>query len=149
MDALTQEVRTPFFAVIVCRTNIGKPIDEAWRRIGGFVDAGRFLNIPCTLISGEGELGSVRQVGDSILEAMAGRTDHSYTYAQIAGPMAQFAYHGCVSLSSSSFDRCVLTYTILYDQSLMEQAQRDGEKERISQRFQKAVEAMKREAEIS
>src|ERR1700761_9070821 len=99
MNALSHTVCMPAFHVITCRVTIQRPIDDAWLRVGGFADAGRFLNVLCELVSGDGGIGSVRRVGDSILEVLVGKTDYSYTYSQTAGPMERFAYHGCVSLT--------------------------------------------------
>jgi hypothetical protein len=144
----TASVLTPIdFVVITCKTRIHRPVKATWARIGQFEDAGKFLSVPCKLDSEVEGIGSVRKVGDSILEVMVGETEFSYSYAQIAGPMAQFSYHGCVSLTSENNERCELTYTITYDQAHWDLLKKQSELERISLRFQGAAEAMKLEAE--
>jgi hypothetical protein len=146
MDAL--EVAIPEFASVVCRIDIERNCVEAWESIGGFADAGRFLDVASKLVlGGTGKIGTVRQVGDRILEVMVGCSDFSYTYAQVVGPMAQFAYHGCVTLSALPPRLCTLTYTIVYDERQMDSEQRGILKARITKRFQGAVEAMKHRAE--
>jgi hypothetical protein len=137
------------FAVVACSVDVQRPVDEAWSEIGDFADAGRFLNVVSKLVSGNGQLGSVRMVGNAILEVMAGSTSHSYTYAQVQGPMAAFSYHGCVALSASDSASCRLTYTLIYDQTMMDQARRVSEFERVSMRFSNAARAMKLAAEAA
>lgn len=145
VDAL--EVAAPEFANIVCRIDIERDRAETWESIGGFADAGRFLDIASKLLVGTGKIGTVRQVGDRILEVLVGCSDFSYTYAQVVGPMAQFAYHGCVTLSALPLRLCTLTYTIVYDERQMDSEQRGIQRARITKRFQGAAEAMKRQAE--
>jgi hypothetical protein len=137
------------FAVVVNSLLVNSPIGDTWNAIGNFADAGRFLNVPSKLVSGNGLIGSVRMVGDGILEVMAGSGAHSYTYAQVRGPMAAFLYHGCVALSSSDSGSCRLTYTLIYDQTTMEGARRMSEFERLSARFSAAAQAMKIAAEAA
>ena len=134
-------------AVVTCVVDVALAVEACWRRIGSFGDAGRFLDISSRLVAGEGDIGSVRQVGEEVLEAMVGRSDASYTYVQMKGPMAQFLYHGCVMLKATGPTSCSLTYTISYDQAPMAPARREAERTRISDRFQGAAEAMKRAAE--
>lgn len=136
-------------AVIVCETDIDQPIESAWISIGCFADAGQFLNISSKLVSGDGALGSIRLVGDSILELLVAIGPYCYGYAQIQGPMASLAYHGCLSLQHLSSNRCKLIYTILYDESTMDDQRRTGEEKRIRDRFNDAVNAMKHVAETT
>lgn len=140
-------LNTTDFVVIVCQTQIRFSADRVWSYIGVFVDAGRFLNVSCKLVSATRGIGSVRRVNDSILEVMVGETTHSYSYAQIVGPMSHLAYHGCLSLAATDDTSCMLTYTITYDQTQLEGAMQQGQSERIRERFQGAVDAMKSEAE--
>jgi hypothetical protein len=148
METLITNSRTDF-AIVTCSVNIDRPVDEVWREIGDFADAGRFLNVSSQIVSGNGGLGSVRVVGDAILEVMVGSSSHSYTYAQVRGPMAAFSYHGCLEVSSSDSGRCRLTYTLIYDQATMDASRRASEFERVSLRFQSAAEAMKTVAETA
>lgn len=138
---------TTDFVAIICEVAVDAPAETAWERIGAFGDAGRFLDVASELVVGSGEVGSLRRVGDAVLEVLVGRSEASYTYAQTEGPMAVYRYHGCVSLTASSADRCSLTYVISYDQSAMAQSERDAQHRRISDRFQGAAETMKRVAE--
>ncbi|NPD70251.1 SRPBCC family protein (plasmid) [Lichenicola cladoniae] len=129
--------------LIECAVGITKPITETWFRVGGFADAGNFLNVMTRIVKGDGRIGSIRRVGDAILELMVGASDTSYTYLQTEGPMSPYFYHGCVALSSIGDAACRLTYTITYNQAAMYTDEQVVQRERISKRFQAAVEAMK------
>jgi hypothetical protein len=137
------------FAIVAHSVDVNRPIDETWCKIGDFADAGRFLNVSSKLVSGNGQIGSVRIVGDSILEVMVGSSRYSYTYAQVHGPMAALWYHGCLELSSLWPRSCRLTYTLIYDQTTLDGARRSSEFERITLRFQSAAQSMKVAAEAS
>ena len=134
-------------AVVRCNVEIASSIELAWQEIGLFEGAGRFLDVPCRLAHGDGGLGSVRQIGDGILETMVGSSRHSYTYAQTVGPMAAFGYHGCVSLEAAGPDACALHYTLVYNQQSLDEQKRLSEFRRLSARFTGASESMKRFAE--
>ncbi|BBD97001.1 hypothetical protein SAMIE_1005020 [Sphingobium amiense] len=134
-------------AVVTCTVDIAMSVEDCWRCIRNFGDAGRFLNVPSQLISGDGGIGSVREIGDTILEAMVGQSDASYTYVQTEGPMAAYLYHGCVALSKRGPASCRLIYTITYNQASMSAATKEAERRRLSGRFQGAAEAMKRAVE--
>jgi hypothetical protein len=139
----------PDFAVIVANVEIALSAKDAWAKIGAFGDAGKFLNVPCKLVSGIGGVGSARQVGDAIIEVLVSAASTSYAYAQNYGPMAEYAYHGSVSVESTGLASSRLTYTVLFDQSLMDEAKRLSEVGRITKRFQGAADAMKQAAELT
>lgn len=137
----------PNMVVIEGTATIAVGVDECWRRIGGFADAGQFLAAGSKLLSGNGSIGSVRLIGDAIVEVMVGQSQNSYTYSQIEGPMAAFHYHGSVLVAATGTSSCRLTYSITYDQASMDNARRASERTRIAGRFQNAADEMKRIAE--
>lgn len=139
----------PAIAVVVCEVEIDRPIESAWRAIGHFANAGQFLNVSSKLVAGDGAIGSIRLIGDSVLEVLVAIGPYCYGYTQIQGPMASLTYHGCLSLQQAGPGLCKLTYTILYDQSVMEGPRRVIEARRIDERFKGAVQAMKRATEIA
>jgi hypothetical protein len=142
-----EDIKVPDFAVIVNRIEIARPAEQAWAAIGKYADAGKFLKIASRLLSGLGDVGSVRLVGDTIVEVMVGSGPTSYTYVQTMGPMAAAGYHGCVSLEPASADRSMLVYTVSYDTTGMDAVRRDQDFKRLTDRFQGMVEAMKEVAE--
>lgn len=135
------------FATITCSEQLAVPVGAAWQRIGDFNIAGKFLNVSSRLLFGDGALGSIRLIAESVVEIMVGSGEHSYTYFQTVGPMASFAYHGCVSLRPTGPNACILDYTIIYNQQAMAPSQRLEQFDRIKNRFQGAAVAMKNEAE--
>jgi len=135
-------------AIVTCVVDVALSVSVCWQRIRNFANAGKFLDVPSKLVSGSGDIGSIRQIGDAILEALVGRSDASYTYVQTKGPMAAYLYHGCVALTGTGAESCTLTYTITFNQAMMDAERRSNEHTRISGRFQGAVEAMKRVAEL-
>jgi hypothetical protein len=138
---------TPNFATIANTVEIASNARSTWERIGNYGDAGRFLGVSSEVISSHDGIGSVRKIGDGILEVMVGSGIYSYAYAQTVGPMAVFAYHGNVSIEPLGEEGCRLVYTISYDQSAMSEEQRGETATRISGRFKGMAEAMKVEAE--
>lgn len=142
-----EEIVIPDFDVIVRRVQISRPAEDTWGAIGQFADAGKFLNVSSRLLSGDGHVGSVRLIGDKIIEVMVGRGTRSYTYVQTEGPMAARTYHGCLSLEPSGTVQSTLVYTVSYDTAGMDKDLRAAEFERITARFQGMVEAMKDTAE--
>jgi hypothetical protein len=139
----------PVFAKVALTTRIACPAEIAWPLIGGFGTAGRFLGVAITLDGEEGVLGTTRRVGADIVEALVGVSRHSYTYAQTEGPMAQYAYHGCVSLEPDSATSCKLDYTIIFEQSAMSVADLTYQLDRIKGRFEGMLESMKAAAEAA
>lgn len=128
---------------LVNRANVPASVDATWALVGGFFDLHLFLDVACEAVSGDGDIGSVRQIGTGILEVMVGAGAFSYTYAQTHGPMSAHAYHGCVTCEASGADACVIVYTLVYDQSGIDPSLRISEQERLSKRFAMAVDAMR------
>lgn len=132
------------YAVIEIRGDVDRPVDEVWPVVGGFFDLDKWLGVPCAARSGDGGIGSVRLVGDAIVEPMIAATQHSYSYVQTDGPMAPFCYHGTVACEGRGEADATIVYTLVYNQSSMDAPKRASERARIEARFHGAVEAMKR-----
>lgn len=132
------------YAVIAIRGDVDRPVGEVWSVIGGFFDLDKWLGVPCRAEVGDGGLGSVRRVGDAIVEPMVAATEYSYTYVQTEGPMAPYCYHGTVACEARCAGKATIVYTLVYDQSSMDAETRASEFARIEGRFNGAVEAMMR-----
>ncbi len=123
--------------------NLNKPADIAWQRIGGndWCAIGKFLEIKsCDIVSGKGELGSIRNINGNIVEIVVARTAHSYTYAQ---PFAPMFYHGTLAVEPVDATHSRLVYSLIWNQTGVGDAKaqaeaRDGRKVR----FQAAVDKM-------
>jgi hypothetical protein len=132
------------YVVIRKQILVDRPADAVWRRIGGFCAIADWLNLTCELVSGTGDVGSVRRLNGEIVEPMVGRTARSYTYGQSAGTMAGFDYHGTLAVEPEGPKRARILYTIVYDAARMpSDAVRKAQFERIGPRFQGAIETMK------
>jgi hypothetical protein len=59
--------------------NVNASADKVWARIGKYCDIGEWGIPGCTILSGDGDMGTVRSIGNEIL---VGKTQYSYTYTQ-------------------------------------------------------------------
>lgn len=140
---MTEPLPSFDFSVITCQTTLDCAAEAAWRRLHSFADAGEFLDIDSALVSGDGTPGSVRRVGDKVLEVMTAIGPLSYAYAQIEGPMAALSYHGHLHVEPTGEGTSLLRYTLIYNQAPFDPAKRASEKNRIQSRFDGAVRKMK------
>lgn len=145
--SVSETVPPADFVAVTNIVEIGSGVDTTWQRIGSFADAGKYLGVVSELVSGRGDIGSVRKIGDGIREVKVGSGIFSYAYMQSVGPMAAVGYHGNVSLEPTGETSCRLVYTITYDQAQMSGEMRRQTSERIGARFKGMAEAMKLEAE--
>lgn len=137
------------YAVVRCHAVSQRSADATWQAIGDYGEVGRFLDIACKLEAGTGTIGSIRRIGDAILEAKVGETARSYTYIQTEGPMASYGYHGCLAVEVRDVSTCDIHYTLVFDATTMEAGQKEREIERLSKRFQGAVDAMRADVQGS
>jgi hypothetical protein len=128
--------------IIRITVDASRGIDETWRLVGGFVDSGKFSDVTSVLESGGGGLGSIRRVENAVVEKMVALGRHFYVYHQIVGPMADLGYHGCLAVQADGADHSVLVYTVLYEERKLEPARREGERSRLTRRFQDRLLAM-------
>ncbi len=123
-----------------------KPADVTWDRIGGHDWCGiaRFLDLKsCTIMSGKGELGSLRlvEVGpNKIVEIAVSRTPLSYTYAQ---PFTPIFYHGTMSVEPVDATHSKIVYTLMWNQTAVgDAAAQKAAHDSRQTRFQAAVDKM-------
>ncbi len=136
------------FVAIVKQITVSRSAADVWTRIGGYCAIAEWLQVKCEMTAGSGEIGSVRTLNGTTVELMVGKSDSSYTYWQTAGNMAPYSYHGTLSVESTGPSTSRLTYVLLYDQAAMaSDALRASAHERLSGRFQGALDTMKKLAE--
>jgi hypothetical protein len=116
-------------------------VDETWRLIGDFASAGRFIGVTSAVVSGDGGLGSIREVGDAVTEKMVAQGQRFYVYVQTRGPMADYGYHGCLAVEGDA-TQCIIFYTLTYDADAVDAALRESSHAGLVQRFRHAVETM-------
>jgi hypothetical protein len=130
--------------------DIARPADVAWVKAGGndWCAIGKYINLPCTVTSGKGELGSFRTIvtaGGPVVENVVARTAHSYTYAQ---PFTATFYHGTMAIEPLTATTSRLTYALIWNQNgLPDLKARTDALEGRKVRFQAAMEKMKADAE--
>ena len=56
--------------------DVNASVDKVWARIGKYCDIGEWGIPGCTILSGNGDVGTVRSIGNEIL---VGKTQYSYT----------------------------------------------------------------------
>lgn len=132
------------FAVIEIRATVARRPEVVWELIGGFFDLGKWLDVECARVAGEGGIGSIRAINGAIVEPLVGATSRSYTYAQTDGPMAALHYHGTLACEPAEGGASAIVYTLVYDQSTSGPDERAANRSRIEGRFGAVVEAMKR-----
>jgi len=134
----------PIYSSVRLEVDVNKPAAEVWARVGKYCDIGEWLGAGgCTMLSGkEGEIGSVRSIGNEIMVA---KTDLSYTYTQPVRT-GQFypLYHGTVEAKPVTATTSKLIYTLVWDNSnLADDAAREVDKTRRAGTFQNALNNMK------
>jgi hypothetical protein len=134
------------WTVLNFTADTNKSADVTWDRIGGHDWCGiaKFLDLgSCTILSGTGELGSLRQVvvgPNKIVEIAVARTAHSYTYAQ---PFTPIFYHGTMSVEPVDATHSKIVYTLMWNQTAVgDAAAQKAAHDSRQMRFQAAVDKM-------
>ena len=141
------QVPNPKYAAIPMEITVNKPVAEVWKRVGKYCDIAEWLNLACTMQSGQdGEVGAVRSLaGGRILEILVAKTEYSYTYAQpVREGVAYDMYHGTLEARPLTPTTTKMIYTLLVDQSsLADDAARERDVQSRRTNFTRALENMK------
>lgn len=148
------KVAEPEYTTIRMEIAVNKSAADTWAKVGSYCDLGKWLAagraVPCTVISGTGEIGSVRSINNgAVLEVLTAKTDLAYGYAQPAKD-GQFynLYHGFLEAKPISATTSKLIYTLVYDASnLADKAAKDADAARRRKQFEAALLNMKNIAE--
>jgi len=139
-------VANPNYVSIPMEVAVNKPAAEVWKRIGKYCDISEWLQVPagCKMLSGtEGEIGSVRSIGNEIL---VGKTEFSYTYTQPVREGRPYnLYHGTLEARPVNAKTSKLIYVLMYDNSLVagDDTAKQAEMEGRRTRFMRALNNMK------
>jgi hypothetical protein len=149
VSVTTAQAQTPQpadWTILNFSADSNKPAAVTWDRIGGHDWCGiaRFLDLKsCTIMSGKGELGSLRQVEvgpNKIVEIAVARTPLSYTYAQ---PFTPIFYHGTMSVEPVDATHSRIVYTLMWNQTAVgDAAAQKAAHDSRQVRFQAAVDKM-------
>ena len=144
--ALAQTPQPADWTTITLTANLNKGADAAWEKIGGndWCAIAKYLDVKgCAIDSGKGELGSVRTIDTGtakVVEIVAARTSHSYTYAQ---PFTPIFYHGTLAVEPVDRGHSKLVYTLIWNQTAVgDAAAQAAAREGRTKRFQAAVDKM-------
>lgn len=132
----------PNYVSIPMEIDVNRPAAEVWARVGKYCDIGEWAGLPCTILSGDGDFGTVRSVANEIL---VGKTELSYTYTQPVREGQQYnMYHGTLEARPVTATTSKLVYTLLLDNSnLPDEAARAADIERRRSQFTGLLENMK------
>lgn len=132
----------PHYVAIPMAITVNAPVDAVWNRIGKYCDIGEWGIPNCTILSGDGGLGTIRSIGHEVL---VGKTRYSYTYTQpVREGVVYNLYHGTIEAVPLTNKTTRLDYTLVYDNSnLADDAARDKDLENRRTRFTKMLENMK------
>jgi hypothetical protein len=139
-------VAAPHYITIPMEIDVNRPASEVWKRVGKFCDIAEWLQSPagCRMLSGtEGEVGSVRSVGNEIL---IGKTELSYGYTQPVYEGRPYnLYHGFLEARPLTATTTKIVYTLIYDNSLIpgDEAAKAAEMQGRRTRFERALRNMK------
>ncbi len=139
-------VPNPTYVTIPLEITVNRPAAEVWKAVGKYCDIGEWLQVPCTIKSGDGGVGTVRSVGGEVL---VGKTEFSYTYAQrVRTDRPYNLYHGTIEARPLTPTTSKLLYTLVYDNSMLaDDGAREKDKEQRSAMFTRALQNMKTLAE--
>jgi Polyketide cyclase / dehydrase and lipid transport len=145
-QAQAQTPQPADWTTLTLTADIAKGADMAWEKIGGndWCGIAKYLDVKgCTIVSGRGELGSVRSINTgtaTVIEIAVARTPHSYTYAQ---PFTPIFYHGTLAVEPAGKGHSKLVYTLIWNQTAVgDAAAQAAAREGRRTRFQAAVDKM-------
>ena len=135
-------VPAPHYVAIPMTITINAPAAAVWARIGKYCDIGEWGFPNCTILSGSGDLGTIRSIGTEVL---VGKTQYSYTYTQPLREGASYnMYHGTLEAVPLTATTTQLNYTLMMDNSGMaDDAARQKSMDSYRTRFTKMLENMK------
>ncbi|HZL93605.1 MAG TPA: SRPBCC family protein [Vicinamibacterales bacterium] len=140
----------PEYVTIKLEIDIAKPAAEVWAKVGGYCDISAWLNVDCTITSGDGGVGTVRVLaGGRVTEILVAQTDLAYGYTQPVRE-GQFynLYHGFMEAKPVTATTSKMLYTLVYDISdKADQAAKDADIARRRTMFEGALQNIKKLAE--
>lgn len=134
------------FTVIRIEREVARPAAQAWARIGAdYCAIGAWMKTSCTYTSGQGEVGTVRQIAGRVNEVLVARTPASYTYADVD---PRLLYHGTLALEPVDASRSRIVYTLVYNaEPLGTPEQQAADKARRTAMFTRVTDGLKAIAE--
>ncbi|MEX2132070.1 MAG: SRPBCC family protein, partial [Pseudohongiellaceae bacterium] len=135
-------ISQPEYVRIDMEIDVAKPAAEVWTKVGDYCHIADWLNIDCTITSGDGGIGTVRSLaGGRVIEILVARTELAYGYTQPAVEGAFYnLYHGFLEARPTGANSSKLLYTLMLDVSNMaDQAAKDADVARRRASFERAL----------
>lgn len=132
----------PHYISIPMSITVNAPVDAVWARVGKYCDIGEWGIPNCKILSGDGDLGTIRSIGHEVL---VGKTRYSYTYTQpVREGVTYNLYHGTLEAVPLTDKTTRLNYTLVFDNSMLaDDAARDKDIDNRRTRFTGMLENMK------
>ncbi len=140
----------PDYRTISMEIPISRPAAEVWAKVGQYCDISKWLDLDCTIVSGDGGIGTVRSLANGrVVEILVGRTDLSYEYTQPVKEGAFYnLYHGFMEATPVTRSTSKIVYTLFYDVSdKPDEAAKQADLAQRRTRFEAALKKMKQIAE--
>ena len=140
----------PEYVTIKMEIDVAKPAAEVWAKVGGYCDIGKWGKLDCEIVSGKGDIGTVRSLAKGrIKEILVGKTDLSYGYDQPAVEGKFYdQYHGFLEAKPVTATTSKILYTLMLDESdKADQAAKDADAARRRTQFEGMLKNMKEMAE--
>jgi hypothetical protein len=102
----------PEFVDIHMERMVDRPAQLVWSRVGGYCQIEAWFGTKCVYTTGNGEIGTNRQLNSTTNELMVAKTPLSYAYAQ---PTSPIFYHGNLSVEVMDSGHSKIVYDLLYD----------------------------------
>ena len=148
--AATAAAAAPDYRAIKMEVTINKPAAEVWSKVGGYCDISKWLGLDCSIVSGDGGIGTVRALASGrVLEILVGKTDLSYGYTQPAKEGTFYnLYHGSMEAVPITRKTSKIVYTLMWDVSdKPDEAAKQADLTQRRTRFEAALNKMKELAE--
>ena len=148
--AATASAAAPDYRAIKMEVTINKPAAEVWSKVGGYCDISKWLGLDCSIVSGDGGVGTVRSLaGGRVLEILVGKTDLAYGYTQPVKEGTFYnLYHGFMEAVPVSKKTSKIVYTLMWDVSdKPDEAAKQADLTQRRTRFEAALNKMKELAE--
>ena len=136
----------PAYVTIPLEITVNRPAAEVWKRVGKFCDIGEWMQASCTIVSGNGGVGSLRTVGGAV---NVSETELSLIYVQRVHTDQPYNFwHGTIEARTLTATRSKIFYTLLYDNSMLpDDAAREKDRDQRTAMFTLAIQNMKTLAE--
>ena len=129
----------PEFTDIHMERMVDRPAQLVWSRVGGYCQIEAWFGTKCAYTTGNGDIGTNRQLNGTTNELMVAKTPLSYAYSQ---PLSPIYYHGNLSVEVVDASHSKIVYDLLYDTGGMTPDAKAADMARRKTRFEQGIDKM-------